>query len=149
VICCDQLSRNIFRGQTEAFQYDKPSVESARLLASSILKNDDECAVDLPGEVYPPYIQFVSLAFTHSEELRDHEIAIQLIEYSKKTYADNESLVKQFTFLETFALDHMRVIERFGRYPHRNRAHGRTHTEEEAAWLADRDNLPIWAKSQE
>ena len=34
------------------------------------------------------------------------------------------------------------------RYPHRNDALGRTCTPEESAWLADVDNLPMWAKSQ-
>ena len=34
-----------------------------------------------------------------------------------------------------YALEHRRVIERFGRFPHRNRALGRTSTADEQAWL--------------
>jgi uncharacterized protein (DUF924 family) len=44
--------------------------------------------------------------------------------------------------------DHKRIVERFGRYPHRNPAMGRESTADEAAWLADYDNLPGFAKSQ-
>ena len=44
-------------------------------------------------------------------------------------------------------LQHRDVIERFGRYPHRNAALGRESTEEEKAWLAS-DDVPGWAKSQ-
>ena len=43
---------------------------------------------------------------------------------------------------------HTDVVERFGRYPHRNRAMGREDTAEEAEWLADWENLPGWARSQ-
>jgi uncharacterized protein (DUF924 family) len=45
--------------------------------------------------------------------------------------------------------DHKDVIDRFGRYPHRNQALGREHSAEEAAWLADYENMPAWAKSQQ
>jgi len=41
-----------------------------------------------------------------------------------------------------------KVIDRFGRYPHRNALLGRKNTPEEEAWLADVDNLPSWALSQ-
>jgi len=40
------------------------------------------------------------------------------------------------------------VVEKFGRYSHRNIIKGRASTQEEKAWLADVDNLPEWAKSQ-
>jgi uncharacterized protein (DUF924 family) len=45
--------------------------------------------------------------------------------------------------------DHTQVVDRFGRYPHRNKLHGRESTLEEIAWLEDKEHLPGWAKSQD
>ena len=50
--------------------------------------------------------------------------------------------------LQSAVVEHSEVVERFGRYPHRNAQLGRESTAEEKAWLADVDNLPSWAKSQ-
>ena len=40
---------------------------------------------------------------------------------------------------------HRQVLEKFGRYPQRNKEFGRESTAQEKAWLADKDQLPIWA----
>jgi len=40
---------------------------------------------------------------------------------------------------------HRQVLEKFGRYPHRNAEFGRENTMEEKAWLKDKEKLPIWA----
>ena len=40
---------------------------------------------------------------------------------------------------------HRQVLEKFGRYPQRNLEFGRINTAEEEIWLADKENLPIWA----
>ncbi len=45
------------------------------------------------------------------------------------------------------AREHADVVARFGRFPHRNKARGRTTTPEEAAWLASPECFG-WAKSQ-
>lgn len=43
---------------------------------------------------------------------------------------------------------HKSIVDKFGRYPHRNLALNRATTSEEKAWLADYDSLPAFAKSQ-
>ena len=50
-------------------------------------------------------------------------------------------------FARPHIIAHRDVVARFGRFPHRNKAMGRTNTEEEAAWLAS-DEVPGWARSQ-
>jgi uncharacterized protein (DUF924 family) len=51
-----------------------------------------------------------------------------------------------FRYALGMAKEHDAVVVRFGRFPHRNAARGRTTTPEEAAWLAG--PIPGWAKSQ-
>jgi len=143
IVLCDQYPRNIFRGQPEAFAYEEQALEASRQLTSSLL-NENECTLE--GEIYPPYMTFMLLAFMHSESRSDHEQAVALIEYAKKS--SPEHLQKTWDGYMTFELQHKQVVDRFGRYPHRNKSKGRESTPEEEAWLADVDKLPGWAKSQ-
>ena len=68
--------------------------------------------------------------------------------------AEHERVAGKFTYPEwnrrsgDYMPDHTRVLERFGRYPHRNAACGRVSTGEEIAWLASAD-CPGWARSQD
>jgi uncharacterized protein (DUF924 family) len=81
----------------------------------------------------------------HSESPPDHEAAMNLIAYAN---SNTPELKNVWDSLEKFELGHKEVVDKFGRYPHRNKAHGRQSTPEEQAWLADVDNLPGWAKTQ-
>ena len=142
LILCDQISRNAFRGSDEAFAYEDMSLVSARWLTENMSRE----AQLVTGEVFPPYIAFAIVAFMHSESLADHEHALKVIKEAKETTPKH--LLDSWNYQEQFLLDHKRVIEAFGRYPHRNRAMGRENTEKEVVWLADVENLPGWAKSQ-
>ena len=148
MILCDQLARNVFRGTPEAFAYDATALASVRSLfqafSSSKSSNTES---PLEGEFYPPYLSFMITAFMHSETLEDHEECLELLAMVKE-HCNEDELMAQWNYQEQFAKDHKDVIERFGRYPHRNSLHGRDCTPEEDAWLSDRDNLPIWALSQ-
>jgi uncharacterized protein (DUF924 family) len=149
MLLCDQISRNLFRGTKEAFAYDKPALENARALAQRVLAKDASCpAVDLTGEIYPPHLSFIVVAFMHSESVADHERGMKLLDYANANANTPEHLTGWWKGTRQFELDHKNVVDQFGRYPHRNAAKGRTSTPEELEWLADTDNLPIWAKSQ-
>jgi len=149
LLLCDQLARNIFRGTQEAFLYDDVAVDIARRLTSSYLTMEEsqQSAADLKGEFYPPYVYFIGVALMHSESLQDHENCMKLIHYAKKE-APDDRLKQCFDDNLGYELDHKRVIERFGRYPHRNALKGRTSTPAEEEWLADTENLAAWASSQ-
>ena len=86
---------------------------------------------------------FLLLPLMHSESLPDQEACLE----KAKALAADASDVGQMAYVVNFAQNHMDVISRFGRFPHRNRAKGRQTTDEEAAWLAS-DACPEWAKSQ-
>lgn len=147
VLLCDQLSRNAFRGTEEAFQHDATGEKHVQQLIEDFLK-DDVSAQSVPGEIYPPYVSFLVTACMHSENIENHTLGSNLLEASIQRFQDKEVAIKILKFQEDFLNDHRAIVERFGRYPHRNSKLGRETTPKEQAWLDDEDNLPGWAKSQ-
>jgi uncharacterized protein (DUF924 family) len=143
LLCCDQLSRNIFRGTPEAFAYDETSLELSRELTTEFLS--DPVSPTIPGTLHPPYCAFVALSLMHSESLDDHDSCIQVLDAALDKWPKVRAY---FEWTKQFELDHRAVIERFGRYPHRNKAKNRVTLPDELVWLQDDLNLPIWAKSQ-
>ena len=81
-------------------------------------------------------------ALAHSEVLEDLDCARELID---KAAASSPSF-SLFSGRNRRAVEqHRQVLEKFGRYPHRNKQVGRNNTPEEKAWLEDTENLPVWA----
>ena len=145
MILCDQFSRNVFWGLPEAFAYEDQALSASRKVTDSVLKTPPV----LSGEVHPPYLAFSITALMHSESLSDHERAISVLKFAQEKYStSSKELQKNWDYQMQFELDHKAVIDRFGRYPHRNGSKGRESTAAEEQWLADVDNLPGWAKSQ-
>ena len=133
VVLLDQLSRGAFRGTPEAFAYDDAAI--ATTLA----------AVDAGQDVgmSPAERQFLYMPLMHSEEAALHARALQLYTALAEAYPGLPTMA----YALKFEKEHAAVVDRFGRYPHRNAARGRVTTPEEAEWLASPD-LPSWAKSQ-
>jgi uncharacterized protein (DUF924 family) len=115
IIVLDQFPRNIFRGSAQAFATD----ESALALAKKALsKRIDQW---LPKEKRA----FVYLPFQHSEAAEDQARSVELF-----TALGNPLNLD-------YALRHQEIIDRFGRFPHRNATLGRESTEEEEAFLKE------------
>jgi uncharacterized protein (DUF924 family) len=115
IILLDQFSRNMFRDSARAFAYDKMALTLAQ---EAIASNAHLSFSDLQrGVLYLP--------FMHSESVAIHKVAEQL-------YRAN-GLETQYQF----ELQHQAIIERFGRYPHRNAILGRTSTPAEILFLAE------------
>lgn len=113
LILLDQIPRNIFRGSGHAFATDPLARHYAdRAIAAGF---DTAFEPALRGFFYMPY--------EHSEAMADQDRSVQLF-----TALGDAMYIK-------YAIAHREVIERFGRYPHRNRALGRSNTLEEQAWL--------------
>jgi uncharacterized protein (DUF924 family) len=174
VVVVDQLARNIFRGTRDAFRYEAVALDIARQLSTQYLRKHpaSTCAAlleqihepsksnlvfdDIDEKLYPPYCTVIATALMHSEVASDHVLSVALIEHSQNlaekgiNEADdtNKLLFDWFKYQLVFAIDHKNVIDRFGRYPHRNRILNRTSTQLELDWLSDTDSLPGWAKSQ-
>lgn len=113
LVLLDQIPRNVFRGTGHAFATDG----LARHYAEVALQAGHDRAVE------PDLRAFFYLPFEHSEDLADQQRAVELFKE-----IGNEVYTK-------FAIEHLHVIERFGRFPHRNRVLGRVSTPDEQAWL--------------
>lgn len=113
VIVLDQFPRNMFRGTPETFASDP--------LAREVARRAIDRGVD--RRVDPILLEFLYLPFMHSEHLPDQLHCVALFENT-----DNAENLK-------YARDHAEIIQRFGRFPHRNRLLGRDTTAEEQAFL--------------
>lgn len=147
VILTDQLSRNCFRGNDEAYMYDDVAIVLARELAGMALTQNDgevESGSEPKQEIYITYAAILSLALSHSEDTSDHATSVSLVEWAQST---SPRAAEKLEVYRTFALKHKAILDRFGRFPHRNVKKGRESTDEEKTWLAS-DECPDWAKSQ-
>lgn len=113
IIVLDQFSRNIWRDTPRAFASDGMALVLAQ---EAVAEGADQ---QLPVK----WRAFLYMPFMHSESLRMHEQAMKL--FSAPGLEDNLR----------FEQRHRDIIERFGRYPHRNAILGRPSTAEEAAFL--------------
>lgn len=115
ILVLDQFSRNVFRDHADAFAGD----QLALALAGQAVERGTA------RELSPQERAFLYMPFMHSESLAVHERAIELFaEPGLESHLEHEQR-------------HRAVLERFGRYPQRNAALGRTNTAEEAAFLAE------------
>lgn len=113
VIVLDQFSRNMFRDRPEAFAFDDKALRLAQLAVDN--QWDKPMSCDERAFLYMP--------FMHSENARVHETALALFAQLEKKH-----------YLE-FEHKHKSIIDRFGRYPHRNQLLGRRSTAEELEFL--------------
>ncbi len=114
VIVLDQFSRNMYRDTPQAFAYD----------ALALVLAQEAVAARADRELETPRRAFLYMPYMHSESLAIHEQAEKL--FSQPGLAYNLDFERQ----------HRRILERFGRYPHRNAILGRVSTPEEIEFLA-------------
>lgn len=113
VLLLDQIPRNVFRGSAHAYATDA----LARHYAAGAIDAGFDTAVD------PALRAFLYLPLEHSEGLADQRRSLALHRGLPGEGADR------------WAVEHLQIIERFGRFPHRNAALGRGTTVEEQAFL--------------
>lgn len=113
IIVLDQFSRNMFRNSSQAFAHDA----LALALSQEAVQGNALSSLDNRQKA------FLLMPFMHSESAAIHELAVTL--FAEPGLEDN---------LE-FELKHKAIIDRFGRYPHRNAVLGRESTAEERTFL--------------
>jgi uncharacterized protein (DUF924 family) len=113
IIVLDQFSRNLFRDSPLAFASDSLALALAQELVRRQL--DSQLTVEQRGFAYMPYM--------HSESAEIHQLALTLF--------DQPGLERQLEFEKR----HKEIIDRFGRYPHRNALLGRETSEQELRFL--------------
>ncbi len=122
IIVLDQFPRNMFRGD--------PRMYAADGLALAAARHAVEQAYD--RELPPFQRMFVYLPFEHSENLEDQRFSVELFRRLAEETGSEDLVV--------YAVRHLRIIERFGRFPHRNEILGRRTTPEEAKFLEEPDS---------
>lgn len=113
IIILDQFSRNIFRDKPQSFANDSLALALAQ----------EALAVGADKALSQVERSFLYLPFMHSESVEIHQVAVGL--YRELGVAENLD----------FEIKHKNIIERFGRYPHRNKILGRESTPEELEFL--------------
>ena len=117
VIVLDQFPRNMFRNQPQAFATDDRALKFAKY---AISQRFDQ-------KLYPVQRWFIYCPFEHSENLEDQRRSVQLF----STLKDDPNSADAIDYADR----HLKVIERFGRFPHRNKILGRANTPQEEEFL--------------
>ncbi|MBC9230120.1 DUF924 domain-containing protein [bacterium SPL81] len=113
IIVLDQFSRNLYRDQAQAFAYD----------SLALALSQEAISLQLDAQLSPEQRSFLYMPFMHSESKLIHEFALKLFQR-----LGNEINLN-------FEKKHKVIIDRFGRYPHRNAILGRISTPEELEFL--------------
>lgn len=117
ILLLDQFPRSIFRGTTEAFATDWEALSAAQ----------QAIALGYDRHFLPVQRWFVYLPFEHSENLDHQHQSVKLFQQLSHDPESAEAI--------EYAYRHLEIIERFGRFPHRNAILGRISTPEEIEFL--------------
>jgi uncharacterized protein (DUF924 family) len=123
LILFDQFPRNMYRNSPQSFAYDS----KARVIAQLLLQNPWKQPLPTPARI------FLQVALSHSE---DYSVQRQALQVGEALVADAEEEYKQIVRENAkYAEMHAGIIERFGRFPHRNEVLGRESSPEEVEFL--------------
>lgn len=125
IILLDQFSRNIYRDKPEAFSRDSQALGIA---ARGIQKGFDKA-------LHPVMRIFFYMPFEHSEDIEIQNRSLGLYRGLEKEFRSPPELAEMLSSSRDYAEKHYAIVERFGRYPHRNLILGRESTPEEEEFL--------------
>ncbi|HEX2463474.1 MAG TPA: DUF924 family protein [Thermoanaerobaculia bacterium] len=125
VILLDQFSRNLQRGKAAAFAHD------GRALATATAAIEAGCDQNL----LPPERSFLYLPFEHAEAIALQHRSVALFSTLAREGGPDWTWLTEDTL--KWARLHLEIIERFGRFPHRNLVLGRAPTAAEERYLAE------------
>ena len=126
IITLDQFPRNVYRGTPQAFAYDSEALRLAKKVIDSGL---DKSMAYLE-------LLFAYMPLQHSEDPQIQNLSVRMFNLLvdvATTEIQSESAKESVKYAEM----HRDIIERFGRFPHRNEILGRESTAEELQFLAD------------
>jgi len=118
IIILDQFSRNMFRNSSLSFAND----------SLALVLSQEAISAGADAKLTPIERGFLYMPFMHSESLFIHDIAVGL--YERNGIENNLD----------FEIKHKVIIEKFGRYPHRNYVLGRESTAAELEFLKTQDS---------
>jgi uncharacterized protein (DUF924 family) len=134
LLLLDQVPRNLFRTKDTLplvyKQYDPIALSLIKHILTMNPRPDKHPS--FRGAVV--YKQWLYMPLMHSENVEDHKLFDQVLVESAEEM-DDVGAKKYFQVMVDFEKQHREIIDRFGRYPHRNGAMGRETTKEEEEWL--------------
>jgi uncharacterized protein (DUF924 family) len=123
IIVLDQFSRHIHRGTAAAFAQDP---KAQRFALAGVEQDVDRALI-------PAQRAFFYLPFEHAEDLALQQRGVRLFQRLAADVAP--AWRKEYTGFADYAGHHRDIVERFGRFPHRNQTLGRVSTPEEIEFL--------------
>ena len=123
ILLLDQFPRNMFRGSPRAFAHD------AQALALTL--SGMQSAADAALHTIERMFFYMPLQHAESREVQDESVAA----YRRLRTEAPQQLFGPFAGAARSANNHRAIIERFGRFPHRNQLLGRESTPAEEEWL--------------
>ncbi len=123
LILLDQFPRNAFRGTRRSFEFDGEALEVAR---EGLEKGYQDVATDYET-------MFLILPFEHSEDITDQKECVRLAhDWVARAKPEYKAFAQSGL---DFAIKHHDIIQKFGRFPHRNEILKRESTQDEIAFL--------------
>ncbi|QMU55869.1 MAG: DUF924 family protein [Candidatus Mycalebacterium zealandia] len=125
ILLTDQFSRNIHRGHSESFAFDDIALAASR----------EGTKLGFHSVLFPMERLFFFMPLMHSEDISVQKISVKTFLSLADEFKDS---VEVFEFLKgsaDYARRHYEIIEKFDRYPHRNKILGRESTLEEIEFL--------------
>ncbi|MBV9343424.1 MAG: DUF924 domain-containing protein [Gammaproteobacteria bacterium] len=123
IILLDQFPRHIYRGTARAFLHDAQALQ----LTLSGMQSAGDAALDVVERIF----FYMPLQHAENREVQDESVAA----YRRLLTEAPQALHAVFAGALRSAENHRELIERFGRFPHRNPLLDRTSTREENEWL--------------
>jgi uncharacterized protein (DUF924 family) len=123
IVLLDQFPRNIYRGTAQAFAHDDRALE----LTLAGMQSAADAALDVVERIF----FYMPLQHCEARDVQDESVAA----YRRLVAEAPGELRKAFADSAHWAEQHRSIIQKFGRFPHRNEVLGRTSTREEEAWL--------------
>ena len=124
IIVLDQFSRNIFRGSPTSFQYDPLAL---RLSLDGLARGEQASLTEVEQS-------FLFLPLEHSELLAHQDLCVAQFEALARDARPAFRPLCERSL--DYAHQHRDIIQRFGRFPHRNAILGRENTDEEVSYLS-------------
>jgi len=124
ILLLDQFRRNIHRGTAQAYEKDKIAL---KLCVEGAMEKKDKGLTPIQRAFF-----YMPLQHTESRKVQSKSVAL----YNKLAEAVSPTYQETFLTIAQFAELHRDIVERFGRFPHRNKAMGRDDTPEENEYLS-------------
>ena len=130
IVIADQFARNVYRGTPKAFEND----EYAQNVVNACIQSGKDRKI---FALHPAFNAFLYMPLMHSEDLKDHDTLSECQRWMLDTLEKEHPFYGFLQEQSKYASHHRKIVEKFGRFPHRNEILRRESTEEEMQYIKD------------